>query len=115
MPVVIILLQYNIIQQRSRTRKSDSRREKDDRAPVPDNSFPDVLWQPAPARLPCGTRKGGFTVASFRTWRGSPVSVAQDPALNTTYQSRFQEEKPQTGIQPCYSGLQVTGHRYLPV
>ncbi|GAJ08674.1 unnamed protein product, partial [marine sediment metagenome] len=23
--------------------------------------------------------------------------------------------KPRAGIQPCYSGLQVTGHRYLPV
>ena len=85
-----------------------------DRAPAFDGLLPIVPWSLAPIRLPRGTRRGRLTVASSRTWRGSPVSVAQDLIFNTTCHSRYHKEPPPTGIQPCYSGLQVTGHCYLP-
>ena len=37
-------------------------------------------------------------------------SKRQHQFLKAGHKSR----PPQVGIQPCYSGLQVTGHRYLP-
>ena len=38
----------------------------------------------AQARQLHGTRKNRFTVATFRSWRGSPPSVAWNPAVNTS-------------------------------
>src|SRR3989339_265274 len=36
------------------------------------------------ARQLHGTRKNRFTVATFRSWRGSPPSVAWNPAVNAS-------------------------------
>jgi len=54
-------------------------------APASDLTSQAVTEQLAPTRHPCGTRRAPLTAASFRTWQGSWVSVAQDPVLNTTY------------------------------
>src|SRR5690606_39438204 len=52
--------------------------------------------------------------SDLRTWRGSPASVAQDPAFNATCRGRFYKKPPQDGIRPCYSGLQVQGTATSP-
>jgi len=65
---------------------------------------------------PCGTREKLLTVASFRTWRGSQPSRCAGhnhphPGLPSMPKGLYLS----LAIRPRYSGLRVTGHRYLPV
>src|SRR5215470_20409130 len=71
--------------------------------------------KPAPARYSHGTREGRLTVAPFRAWRGSTHPVAWGPTINAIPYGSFDTSGPREGIQPRYSGLRVTGHRYLPI
>jgi len=71
--------------------------------------------QLARSRHPHGTRESPLTAASFRTWRGSWLPAAWDPDVFTTYPGQPHKAYPRAGIRPRYSGLRVTGHRYLPV
>ena len=48
-----------------------------------------------------------LTVASFRIWRGSVNTKAQDPIFNIPYSDKDRAELPLRGFRPCYSGLQV--------
>ncbi len=56
------------------------------------------------ARHPCGTWIKALTVASFRTWRVSRPSIAQDPAINSNrnqhapYLSKMAERE---GLSAC--------------
>jgi len=83
----------------------------------PQSSRPsrELRTDPAPARYSHGTREGRLTVAPFRAWRGSTHPVAWGPTFNAVLYSSFDTSDPQEGIQPRYSGLRATGHRYLPV
>ncbi len=56
-----------------------------DRAPPFDQALLSVSRATAPARRSHGTRRFLLTVASFRTWRGSQVCAAWDPAFNTAF------------------------------
>ena len=47
--------------------------------------FRALLEQLTRIRFPYGTRKNSLIAASFRTWRGSWVSIAQDPIVNATF------------------------------
>src|SRR6185503_2272519 len=77
--------------------------------------YRELRLKPAPVRYSHGTREGCLTVAPFRAWRGSTLPVAWGPTLNAVPSGSFDTSAPQGGIQPRYSGLRVTGHRYLPV
>ena len=46
-----------------------------------------------------GARKFLFTVASFRTWRGSQVYVARDPTLYITAHNMGPLDSPRGGIR----------------
>ena len=70
--------------------------------------------QPAQKRRPRGTRPDPLNAARFPAWHGSREVVARDRFLNTAYTDRRHSTGPRAGIHSCYSGLQVTGHRYLP-
>ena len=71
--------------------------------------------KPAPARYSHGTREERRTVAPFRAWRGLTHPVAWGPTINAVARGSFDTSDPREGIQPRYSGLRATGHRYLPV
>jgi len=51
------------------------------------------------ARHSHGARRVLFTVASFRTWRGSQVYVARDPTLYITAHNMGPLISPRGGIQ----------------
>ena len=60
----------------------------------------------AQPRFPCGTQEWPLTAASFRTWQGSWVPVAQDPDVNTnslrlTIQSSHLEQEFSLAIADC--------------
>ena len=47
-----------------------------------------LLLSPAQSRQPYGTWKVPLNAASFRTWHGSWIFIAQDPNVNTTCKSQ---------------------------
>ncbi len=62
-------------------------------------------------------RTGGLlTVASFRTWRGSQIPVAQDPTFNTPDAKRTirQATAAEGHSAPHIAEFRVTGYRHHP-
>jgi len=75
--------------------------------------------QLAKAKLTSGTSNILLIAATFRSWQGSQNSIALGLACSAQglawvtplTQKPLTTQSSQEGIQPCYSGLQVTGHR----
>jgi len=65
--------------------------------PPLNNDFRALPLQVARARRPRGTRRTSLSAASVRTWHGSRVYVAQDPAVSTPYRGRTPQAKPGGG------------------
>src|SRR5262245_7650429 len=83
--------------------------------PQSNRPYRELREKPAPVRYSHGTREGRLTVAPFRAWRGLTHPVAWGPTINAIPRGSFDTSGPREGIQPRYSGLRVTGHRYLPI